>query len=343
MADMLADVSPAEFTAARKIAGLKKELERCKRERDHAIQHASEVEARDAYLQIINTQPNHYPITRLKKGDGASTAILVLSDWHYEENVDPATVNNLNNYSPKIATARIQRVWQNTAMLVDFARKFTKIDELVVAILGDMITGYIHEELLENNWLSPTEACLEVQDHLMSGLKFLQKEIKPKVTRIPTAFGNHGRTTRKKQVSTGYANSYEWMMYKQLEWHTGKSQLPSTHWQVGNGYHNWMSIQDHQVRFHHGDSILYYGGVGGITIPVNKAISQWNKTKRADLDIFGHYHTSKEDNWWVSNGSVIGMNAYGISIKADYEPPSQSLIILNKERGKILTMKIFCD
>ena len=32
------------------------------------------------------------------------------------------------------------------------------------------------------------------------------------------------------------------------------------------------------------------GGVGGITIPLNKAISAWNNQRMADYDILGHYH-----------------------------------------------------
>lgn len=336
------EVSQVEFEAAKKIALLKHENERLKRQRDNAMLHVKEVEARANYLDIINRDYFNAPSITPIKSDGDTTAILVLSDWHWEENVNPKVVNNLNKYTPKIAKDRVNKLWQNTAMLVDFARKFTNINELVVAVLGDMITGYIHEELVEDNWLSPTEACMEVQDALMGGLTFLHKEIKPEALWIPTCHGNHGRTTKKMRVQTSHANSYEWLMYKQLQWHCAQKQLPYR-WQVGDGYHNWMTIQGHRVRFHHGDAIRYQGGVGGITIPVNKAIAAWNKSQPADLDIFGHYHTSKEDAWWVSNGSVIGYNAFALQIKADYEAPSQSLVLVNRKRGKILTMKVFCD
>jgi len=337
------DASSAEFQAAKKIAVLKKELEKAKRERDNYARHVESIEQQAEFLRLTTPEFVPYKLDKLKKGDGTTTAILVCSDWHWEENVDPKTINGLNKYNPKIAAQRIKKVWQNAAMLIDFARKFTNIDELVIALLGDHITGYIHEELMEDNWLSPTEAALQVQDHIMNGIHFLNKEVKPKRIIIPTCHGNHGRTTKKMHIATSYANSYEWLMYNQLQWHCNQSNMPNVHWKISNGYHNWLNIQGHDIRMHHGDAIRYQGGVGGITIPVNKAIAAWNKTRTADLDIFGHYHTSKEDAWWVSNGSLIGMNAFGISIKADFEEPSQSLVLMNKRRGKILTMRVFCD
>jgi hypothetical protein len=45
-------------------------------------------------------------------------------------------------------------------------RKGIKIDTLVFAILGDMISGYIHDELVESNHLSPTQAVLFAQNLL---------------------------------------------------------------------------------------------------------------------------------------------------------------------------------
>ena len=114
-------------------------------------------------------------------------------------------------------------------------------------------------------------------------------------------------------------------------------------WKVEEGYHNWLEVQGHLVRFHHGDSINYGGGVGGITIPVNKAIAQWNKVRTAAYDYFGHFHQSVNMNRWTCNGSLIGYGAYALSIKAECEEPSQTISIVSRKRGKILTDRVFCD
>ena len=338
--DTPVDNGMALVQAARRINDLNKRNTTLVRENQQLHKRVSEVEVKADYMKVINRDWIEAHNWEKLKPSGNSTAILVLSDWHYEERVDPATVGKKNCYTPAIASKRVKNVFQKTVELVEAFRHLTEIDELVIAVLGDMITGYIHEELVESNWLSPTEACLEVQDLLVSGIDFLQKELKPKSIIIPTAFGNHGRTTAKSRISTGYANSYEWLMYQQLAWHYEKIGSP-IRWKVGRGYHNVLNVQGHKVRFHHGDAIRYSGGVGGITIPVNKAIAAWNKAERADLDVFGHYHTSKDDAWWVSNGSLMGYNPFSVAIKAEYETPSQSLILVNAKRGKIISTRVF--
>jgi hypothetical protein len=239
-------------------------------------------------LADIGRPPNHRSLTKLK-GSGNSTAIFVLSDVHAEESVDPLTINGLNCHDLKICKNRFENCFSRFLMMADVARGLTTIDTLVVAVLGDLITGYIHEELQEGNNLSPSEAIIFVSDLLVNGIRFLKKEGGFKNIIVPTCVGNHGRTTRERRVATSYSNSYEWLMYKML---SKTVQEPGVYWKVENGYHNYLDIQGHTVRFHHGDHISYGGGVGGITIPVNKALSQWNKVKRADYDYFGHFHQS---------------------------------------------------
>src|SRR5690349_16938644 len=49
-------------------------------------------------------QSNH------KRG-GEATAIIVATDWHSEETVDPRTVNGENKFNLSIADNRIQQLW----------------------------------------------------------------------------------------------------------------------------------------------------------------------------------------------------------------------------------------
>jgi hypothetical protein len=327
--------------AARRISKLSKEVEGAKRRAAAAEQARDNAEARADYLDIIKGSADAHRISP-KNLTGESAAILVLSDWHYEENIDPAKVGGRNEYNPTIASKRIRGIFQKTAALVDVSRGLTKIDELIIAPIGDMITGYIHEELVEGNWLSPTEACLAVQDELVSGIDFLIREIKPKRVVVPTAIGNHGRCTQKMRIGTAAENSFEWLMYRNLAWHYRRHN-PKVQWIVGNGYHNVIEVKGRKVRLHHGDAIRYQGGVGGITVPVNKALAAWNQSERVDLDIFGHWHQSLEHRSWVSNGSLIGYGPYSVFIKAEFEEPSQSLVVMSRQRGKIMNLKVYAE
>ena len=82
----------------------------------------------------------------------------------------------------------------------------------------------------------------------------------------------------------------------------------------------------------------------GITIPVNKAIAGWNKAHTVDLDVFGHYHQRFDGGSFICNGSLIGYNAYAVSIKAGYEPPSQTCFLINRQfQAKTAVMPIFVE
>jgi hypothetical protein len=291
------------------------------------------------HLADICRVPRERSYSKLQSS-GEGTAIFVLSDIHCEESVDGKTINGLNSFDLTICQQRVESCFKRFLFMADTARHMCKIDTLVLAVLGDLITGHIHEELQEGNNLSPTEATLFISDLLVNGIRFLKTEGGFKNIIVPTCYGNHGRVSETKKVALAYANSYEWLMYKTLEKYT---QIPGVTWKVENGYFNWLNVAGFDVRFHHGDHIKYSGGVGGITVPVNKALSQWNKIKVADYDYFGHYHQSINMNRWCCNGSVIGYNAYALSIKAEYEVPSQTISIISKKRGKIFTDKVFCD
>jgi len=277
---------------------------------------------------------------KLAKGKGKATAIVALSDWHVEERIEADKVNGLNEYNMEIAAQRIKRTFQKVIYLLERARGAAKIDTLVVWLGGDFISGYIHEELQEQNAVSPLDACLFAQDQIISGLEFLKKEAKASLV-VPTSYGNHGRTTQKKRHSTGAENSYEYNLYRQMERYYAKD--PKVAFKVERGYHNHLEVQGRLVRFHHGDNLKYYGGVGGLSIPVNKAIAQWNKSVRAELDIFGHFHQfSPGGRRWLCNGSVIGYSPYAVAIKAEYEHPVQSFVVMDRDYGNTMTVPIFC-
>ena len=326
----------------REIAALKAQLSAAKAKYQLALADLAAADARADALLSIQSEPTIRQWDRLKaKPSRGATAIVALCDWHVEETVDPETCGGLNKYDLGIAEARIKRCGEKVLYLLDFARHVAKIEELVVWLGGDLITGYIHEELMEGNSLSPTEACLFVQDMVVSLLTLFSAKAGVKRILVPTSYGNHGRTTARPRFATGYKNSYEWMTYHQI---AGAMRTDNrVAFQIGKGYHNTLAIQGRTVRFHHGDGVHYQGGVGGISIPVNKAIAQWNKSNVSSLDMFGHFHTFLDTWTWVSCGCLIGPNAYSVRIKADYQPPTQTFVVIDRTYGKTLAIPIFTE
>lgn len=268
-----------------------------------------------------------------REGSGTSeaTPVVVASDWHSEETVLPAQVSGLNEFNLEIADRRITRFFQSSLNLIkNHLNPGVNITDVVIALLGDFITNDIHEELVENVALKPVEAIIWVQDRIVAGLNFLLTH-SPYTYTVVCRVGNHSRTTKKTYFSQENGHSLEHMMYVFLKGYFRNE--PRLNFVIQDGYHLFLDVYGTTIRFHHGHAIKYGGGVGGIFIPAFKAISQWNKARPADLDVFGHFHQTKDGGNFLCNGSLIGYNAFAVAIKADYERPQQTLILVDKKRG----------
>lgn len=273
---------------------------------------------------------NSYTIKHDKSGvNGTATAVAVLSDIHYAETVKSDNVNGKNEYNPKIAKLRLENFFTNLVKLIKIYKHHSKIDDLVLAMLGDMINGHLREEALENNAMSPIEEMLEVKAILQSGINYILEHTNVNIT-LPCHSGNHARDTKKVRPSTEAAHSYEYVLYHVLanEFRDNKR----VKFIIPTSYHSFIDIGGLTVRFHHGHFMKYGGGVGGIYISVNKAIAQWNKVQHADLDVFAHFHQLRDGGNFVCNGSVIGWNEYAVSIKADFEKPKQTFFLVDHKR-----------
>lgn len=299
-----------------------------------------ELERQVEHLTSIYPPARPKAVKSRKRGKARGVASIVpANDWHVEETVDPATVSGKNSFDLEIAEDRIHRYYRKIPELIEWQNHLAPVVELWHPLLGDLISGYIHEELVETNSLSPTEACVFLQEMICGGIDYLRRETKLPVM-IPTCVGNHGRTTQKKRIKSSCANSFEWLLYTTLARYYAND--PGVTWMVGRGYHNTQEIMGRKVRFHHGDGLRYQGGVGGLSIPVNKSVAAWNKVEAVDLDVFGHWHTFLWNyNDWISCGCLIGYNAYSVEIKASFQHPTQTFIVLDRLYGVTQATPVF--
>jgi hypothetical protein len=275
-------------------------------------------------------------------GTSEGTPIIVASDWHSEEIVRPAQVSGLNEFNLDIADRRITRFFQSSLNLIkNHLNPGIKIHNVVLALLGDFITNDIHDaENAESNALLPVDAIIWVQNRIIAGIDFLLDN-SPYTFIVPCKVGNHSRTTKKTRFGSEAGHSLESLMYVHLAGYYRNE--PRIKFVIDDGYHTYLDIYDQTIRFHHGHAIKYQGGIGGLFIPAYKAVSQWTKARHADLDIFGHFHQSKDGGNFICNGSLIGYNSFALSIKADYEPPKQQLILIDKKRGRTALWPILLE
>lgn len=273
-------------------------------------------------------------------GNTEAVALLVASDWHVEESVDPETVNGLNKYNLEISARRAEEFFRSGLKLTQIVQRDVHVGTIVLPLLGDFITNDIHEELMETNELLPIEATMQAQTYIASGIQFLLEHTDCKII-LPCHSGNHGRTTKYVHAATEHGHSLEYFMFKNLE--REFLSEPRVEFRVSRSYHSYLEVFGLTVRVHHGNAINYYGGVGDIYISANKAIADWNRARHADLDIFGHHHRQRDGSDFLSNGSLIGFNAYAVRIKARYEPPRQVFTVIDNKRGRTMTCPIYVE
>ena len=272
-----------------------------------------------------------------RSGISEATPVIVASDWHIEERVG-SEVGSLNRFDLHIAHERAERFWRSSLRLVKLLNQDVAISTVVVALLGDFISNDIHgAENSEVNQLKPIEALIEVQDLIASGIEFLLANSTYTFT-ITCHSGNHARTTQTIRYSSENGHSLEYMMYIHLAAYF--RQEPRVSFIIPDSPFSYLKVYDTTIRFHHGHLLKYGGGIGGLFIPAFKAISQYNKARHADLDVFGHFHQLKDGGNFLTNGSLIGWNGYAQAIRADFEPPRQLLFLMDKTRQRTCTWPI---
>jgi len=279
-------------------------------------------------LSEIELEP--LEITADKPSGGEATAVVLGSDWHVFETVKKGEVNNLNEFNVSIARSSIETFFQKIAMLAGIERKVVTVNKLVLGLLGDLMTNQLHRDQVETGAGTPMEEVLFLADQITGGINFLLTQGFDLI-QLPCCDGNHGRNTEKLQSANRVKHSYEWLLYSILaRQYAGDKRVQ---FDIAEGQLLYTKLYGRTIRWTHGDALKYNGGIGGLTIPVRKAIAEWDKGCKADMTFFGHWHTSHLDRMFCSNGSIVGYAPYAVSIKASFEAPQQAFMLFDSKRG----------
>lgn len=311
--------------------------QRAQREREQKqklIEELAEAQARSRFLADIRKTPLPPIVKRRELGSGQreAMAVALLSDAHIEEVVRPEAVSGRNEYDLEISEQRMDRFFEALRWQVNFHRERWQVRDVLLWLGGDLLTGHIHDELIETNSLHPLEAILELRTRLVRGITMLLDDKKLERLTIPCNVGNHGRTTAKRRVKTLTENSYEWLLYNVLAAHFASDKR--VRFEIPRSAHSYVEAYGMRLHFHHGDEVRYWGGVGGLSVPLGKRTPMWETVIESDIHHIGHFHQFRDFGRTVVNGSVIGYSEYALAIGAEYEPPQQAFYMLDSKRGK---------
>lgn len=268
--------------------------------------------------------------------------VMLCSDWHVEEPVDPMKVNGLNKYDLDISDKCIDEMSEAWEWMLSDRRYDCR--EGILWLGGDLFSGYIHEELVEKNFLSPTRASAWLLPRLEKMIrKILANSQRIERLMIICNDGNHGRLTNKIRVASRTENSLEWFLYFNLA--ERLKDEPRAQFQIAEGEYSFVTVFEQNLCFFHGDSVQYHGGVGGILVPLKRGLNELRKYQPEGKQIhgfhLGHFHQLTNDPGVTINGSMIGVNAYAMRNKFAPERRQQAWYLLDSVRGKSLSAPIW--
>lgn len=273
-----------------------------------------------------------------------ATALLLLSDLHLDEVVNLAETNGANEYNREIAKARLEAVIEGTIELCDRYVAGVEFDGIVVALLGDVITGVIHEELARTNEAPPTASIVYWVPVLAAAIKRLADHFGK--VHVGCVDGNHDRTYAKIPAKQRAESSFAWVIYSWLAGVLSDDQRIT--FSITPAPEQVISIYDTRFLLTHGDGFRSAGGIGGIYPSMLKWLHRKHGLFNAigqpwDVALMGHWHTYLTGPDFLVNGSLKSVDEYSMRMGFGFEPARQALAIVTPERGIVQQMPVYAD
>lgn len=279
-----------------------------------------------------------------KSASSPGVPTLFLSDLHWGETVYGSQINNVNEYSIKIAHERMTTLVGSAVHLLRIISPAMDYPGIVLPLGGDMISGNIHDELTATNELNSMPAVLDLYGVLVETIKFLATTF-GKVF-LPCVSGNHGRDTKKIWGKDRHHTSFDWLLYRFLAKHFDGDKRVTFF--IPDGPDAYYKVYDHAYLLTHGDQFRGGDGVIGVMGPIIRGDHR-KRSRNAQIDmkydtmLLGHFHSYIHHGRFVINGSLKGLDEYAYSNNFGFEPPQQALWITHPTHGQTFRMPVFVD
>lgn len=325
-----------------------REIKRTRRSEAKAWSEVERLEARLHTATAIRTAdtkiPNWLKPRKASKVHRA-TPVLLLSDLHLDEVVEARDMDGMNEYNREIAEARLQRVVEQTVYYLKNYVAGVQLDGVVVALLGDIITGDIHEELMKTNE-APVPATVVHWVPLLAGaIKFIADELDVPVF-VPMVNGNHDRIGKRINFKNRAEESFAWIIYNWIA-DTLRDDKRIT-FGISESAELLFPVYDTSFLAVHGDAAKGGNGIAGLWPPISRYVLKKQSTysslrKPFDYALMGHFHKYTLGTNFIINGSLKGYDDYARGMGFDYERPQQALFLVTPERGITLHTTIHGD
>ena len=277
---------------------------------------------------------NYSPSKRLQAERFAGLALL--SDTHFDEVVNPAEISFINAYNRDIAVKRLQRFFKTVVELHIVKYEKLNPEVLFVGMLGDILSGNIHEELTQTNESSILESVAFWHTELVKGFKFLLANIEK--IYVTGVVGNHGRNTAKPRCKGRVRDNFDYLLMSLVANSFHAESETRIQFYLPDNPDALFSIFDKRFLITHGDQFKGGGGIGGISVPILRGDAKKRKKQTSiqqpyDYLCLGHFHSTRFIENILMNGSIKGYDEFANIYNFDYDEPSQIYTLLNASRG----------
>ena len=194
------------------------------------------------------------------RGEQPQIVVAPLTDTHIGEHVDEKQMAGLNKYDFEIFNKRLHGWSEQVLNLVSHRRNSVEVSELVVPMLGDMISGDIHEELTRTNIDNCMGQMIRGANLIAQALRYLAPHFS--VIRVPCVVGNHGRMTRKPPMKDKYMD-WDYLMYQWVA--AFCSNQKNIQFDISQSFFHVFPVADRNILMMHGDAVSGGGSAQSLT------------------------------------------------------------------------------
>ncbi len=270
--------------------------------------------------------------------------VALISDTHLDEIVDLEETHGINEYNLDIVYNRLDRLFSR---IIENGKELS-CSVLNLYFLGDIVSSFIHLELLMTSDVTVTTGIIEIIDYLAMWIKKLREyftEIK-----CLGIVGNHGRFLQKPNFKKKVELNFEYLLYEFLNREVknlvSEFIIPKSAFKITRIFETgFLNI--------HGDTFKGGNGMAPISSSINRDIAKLagilrNQGMNFNYVNMAHFHTDTETKSFdgipiIVNGSLIGATEYSINAIKRADRPSQTTYVVEKGKGVRFKDVVYLD
>ena len=342
--DVVAAPLPGEFTTAEKVERDREVRRLTERAKEAEAKYAEAMRGGEVEDRIVDAMekrvprlaPVHAPTFAKRSGGKPETAVALVSDYHIGEVVSIEETGGLAHYDFDTFTRRWQYHVDSIGGIVFGKLTGYDIPRLRIAMLGDMVSGIIHEELVDTAEGTVMEWVIDGAHVVAQGIRQLAAEFAH--IDVDCVVGYHGRMSKQVRFKQRYVN-WDYLFY-----HFVRLELADQHnvaFTIPKSFYMLAEVEGHGILLLHGDNIKSWNGVPWYGI--NRAVTNLSALLHAQKRTFsmvnlGHFHNAgtldRIDSELILNGSAIGGNEFSIGALFTSNQPRQVLYGMHPEHGR---------